>query len=394
MGVNDQERLSCEPGPLAGPEADMREVCALVLVGGRREELFAGTPLALFDVLGRSVLMRTVDRLRTAGVRRVAVVSESEPLPPRPPGGAFTVAPAKRFWEEAWEQFRRLSRQAESVFVIRLGAWAEVDYAAMVKQHARVGTAMLQAYARNGEALDVFVVSSGGRSEAAALLRGELRDERIEAPKHRSNRYVNRLATPADLRLLALDALAGEAALAPVGTELRPGVWVGKGARIHREARVVAPAFIGASCRVHREAVVTRGSTLEHHSEVDCGSVIENSTLLPYSRIGAGLDVEYSVAGLQHLHSLKLAATVEVDDPRFIGSTIARLPARARNVLGGFLNLAPDAIWELLFGTSAEPQAELKLNAPSAINDPALAPVESQAEPYGEMATTRRYGSD
>jgi len=382
-------------GEAAAPE--MSGVCALVLAGGHAEcERFAGLPLALFDVLGRSVLMRTLDRLRASGVRQVAALSDAEPLPPPPTaaGCRFSVAPRDCFWSEAWQQFRQLSRQAESVFVIRLGAWAEVNYAAMAKQHARLGGAMLRAYSRRGEALDVLVVSSDGRSEAAALLRGELRDERITAAPHRSSGYVNRLDTPASLRLLTLDALAGEAEIAPMGSEMRPGVWVGRGARIHRGARVIAPAFIGAGCTVHRGVVVTRGSALEHHSEVDCGSVIDNSTLLPYSRIGAGLDVEQAVAGMRVMHSSRLNTTVEIDDPRLVGSTAEPLPRRAMNLLTGIFALLPEALWELVAGAHGQSLPAREAKAKATIGDPALTPLESQADSCGEMAATRRYGNE
>ena len=37
-----------------------------------------------------------------------------------------------------------------------------------------------------------------------------------------------------------------------------------------------------------------RTACIEHHAEVDCGTVVENSTILPFTCVGAGLDVMHS----------------------------------------------------------------------------------------------------
>ncbi len=381
--------------------SDLRGVRALILVGGRPEtERFGDIPLALLDVLGRSVLMRTLDRLRAAGVSEITVLSDTEPLPPRPNSVActFGVAAAECFWGEAFQQFRKLSHQSECVLVLRLGAWAEVDFAAMVNQHRRLGGALTRACSWRGEALDVFVISSSGQAEAAALLRGELRDERIACPVHETDGYVNLLTGPASLRTLTLDAFAGDAGIHPCGRELRPGVWAGNRARIHRGARVVAPAFIGAFSTVRRAAVVSRGSSLEHHSEVDCATVIDNSSVMPYTRVGAGLEVEHSVVGFQQVHSIQRQATVEIEDPHFIGATTTHLSVRMLMVISGLLTFLPNALWKLLSQSSPEPilgsASETRSTSTPALGDPSLAPVESQTNAYRDIAATRRYGNE
>jgi carbonic anhydrase/acetyltransferase-like protein (isoleucine patch superfamily) len=378
--------------------SEFSNVAALLLVGGVAEnvaesERFAELSLALVDVLGRSVLLRTLDQLRGVGISRVSALSTCEPLPPRPAAGGldFAVVEPAKLWDEAWQQFRRLSRQADAVLVIRLGAWAEIDYAAMLRRHAQLGSALLRACTAAGEPLDVFAISSSGRAEAAALLRGELRDERVDAPSYVTEGYVNPLRTPECLRRLTLDALSGEAGIAPCGVELRPGVWAGNGARIHPRARVVAPAFIGAAAVVHRGALVTRGSSLEHHSEVDCGTVVESSSLLPYTRVGAGLEVEHSVAGFRTVHSLRHGVAVEIEDAQLVGSTSQAIPARALSALVGFFTFLPTVLWRALFDRHAELPAEEEPSLPPAAIDAALAEVESNAE---QFAVTRRYGNE
>jgi len=66
--------------------------------------------------------------------------------------------------------------------------------------------------------------------------------------------------------------------------------------------------------------VITRGSVLEHHSEIDCGAVVENSTVLPYGYLGAGLDLAHSVLFGENLHNIPRAITVEIRDARLIRS--------------------------------------------------------------------------
>ncbi len=92
---------------------------------------------------------------------------------------------------------------------------------------------------------------------------------------------------------------------------MKPGVWVGEGARIHHKARIVAPAFIGAQTKIRASALITRSTVIEHHAEVDCGTVVENSTVLPYTYVGAGLDVMHSVVGFRRLRTW--CANVEVE---------------------------------------------------------------------------------
>ena len=144
-----------------------------------------------------------------------------------------------------------------------------------------------------GELLGSFLITAARRNEAAFLLRHQLQECRTAFARYEFDGYTNSLASAADLRQLAIDAFSGRAQLKPEGEEIKPGVWAGRGARIHRGARVLAPAFVGEGVKVRAAAVITRCSVLEHHSVVDCGTVIENSSVLPYTTIGAGLDVAH-----------------------------------------------------------------------------------------------------
>ncbi len=379
----------------------MRGVRALVLVGGRGEtERFAGFPLALVDVLGRSPLMRAVDRIHASGISEIAVIGDTAPLPLASSAGSctFNVAGPESFWGEALQQFRKLSRHSECVLVMRLGAWAEVDFAAMVAEHRQAGSAIMRAASREGEPLDVFVISSNSQTEAAALLRGELRDNRIAFSQHTTQGYVNQLAEAADIRLLTLDAFVGNSEVRPCGREIRPGVWVGKGARIHRNARIVAPAFIGDGCKVRDAVVITRGSSLERNSEVDCATMIDNSSVLPYTRIGAGLEFERSIAGYQQVHSLPRNATVKVEDPHMLALTNGSASSQVLSTANWFVNFLPNVFWKLFFERKAEQMDGVKSNLldkhTPTLDESPLVTAESQPKSYREMVVTRRYGNE
>src|SRR5512146_3031843 len=107
--------------------------------------------------------------------------------------------------------------------------------------------------------------------------------------------YINPLQDARDLRVLALDGFAGVAHIPPCGCEIKPGVWVADGARVHRTARLLAPCFVGARAKIRAASLLTRGCVVEHHAQIDCGTIVENSTVLPSATVGAGLDAVQSV---------------------------------------------------------------------------------------------------
>ena len=181
----------------------------------------------------------------------------------------------------------------------------------------------------------------------------------------------------------------------PLWPRIAPGR-VGRRRSTHSPyARVVAPAFIGRCCNVRRAAVVTRGSSLEHHSEVDCATVIDNSSVMPYTRVGAGLDVEYSVVGFHRYIACCGEVTVEIEDPRLIGATTTHFSARTSRPQVGCSVSCP-RIGEVLF----EPTPKL-MDRPDAIgrstpvlDEPSLAPVSRKRNPTrdgrrGDMETSR-----
>jgi NDP-sugar pyrophosphorylase family protein len=353
---------------------DVRAILLVTAAAGEPTPAEApGVPLPLLDVLGKSALLRMLERLRKFGVAGISGVHDSlnaaaQPFT-RPLAGkdfSWMAAAGAHLWRAAEKTFSELAEGgADLVLVLRLGAYAELDFEELIQfhldQHGRVTTV----YTPDGAPLDIAVVASSRRNDAAFLFRHRLRHFRSAPARYVFRGYVNRLRGLADLRRLACDGLLGVAQAAPAGAEVRPGVWVAPGARIQQGARILAPAFIGARAKIRSAAVVTRGSVIEHHAVVDCGTVVENSTVLPYSYVGAGLDVNHAVVGFRRLRHLRRGLETEIADPRLIGMVSPHAPLRALGQAVSLLTFLPA---QLLRGVFAPRQREAPVQLPAAVD--------------------------
>ena len=385
------------------------DVRAIVVLGapGESNETIGGTPYALCPVLGRAVALHVLDRLKSAGISGFTVLTEAPPSTWPAVGkdnqsGTWLQASGEQVWRIAEQAFADyVQAGADTILFLRVGAYAELDFADFLQYHFDRGSRMSGAIDRNGIPLDIYAISR--RNEAAYLFRHQLRQFRTACEFYPFSGYANRLVSPHDLRDLAIEALMQRVQIRPEGEQIKPGVWVGRGAQVHRRARVLSPAFIGAGCRVRAAAVVTRCSALEHHTVVDCGTVVENVSTLPYTYLGAGLDVTHSVVGRGRVWNLKRDVEVEFADSRLIGEASANAPLRA---LGSLLSLASFFPAQMLRGLFAPSHRECPPSLPEAINRPAAvrdvpattlkasAPAVDAGEFPANMVIARRYGNE
>jgi len=388
------------------------DVRAIVVLGasenaGIQPESIAGIPMTFADVLGKPVIFRIVDDLRSNGVNLVTVITDAA-IKDWPTGtgshGTWVHSVTDELWRTAEHSFVDASHAgAELVLLIRVGKYADINYSDMLRvhvEHRHHVTCVVDDLERS---LDVYAITGSRRNEAAFLLRHRLREFRTGCKLYTHSGYVNQLVTPNDLRTLAIDALMQRVHIVPEGDQIRPGVWVGRGAQIHRRARVLSPAFIGAGSRVRAAAVITRCTALEHHTVVDCGTVVENVTTLPYTYIGAGLDVTHSIVGRRRIWNLKRNVEVEFADSRLIGEATANAPLRA---LGSLLSLAGFLPAQLLRGIFAPSHRECPPSLPEAIQAPAAAlekpaptlkasaPSVDAGEFPANLVIARRYGNE
>ena len=103
---------------------------------------------------------------------------------------------------------------------------------------------------------------------------------------------------------------------------LGPGVWIEDQAEVHRRARIVAPAYIGRGSKISQDALITRFSSIERDCFVDCGTVIEESSLLANTHIGIWLDVCHAVVRGNKMLSLGRDVMIEISDPSIMRTAI------------------------------------------------------------------------
>ncbi len=380
------------------------DVKAIILVGGDAgmSQRLGGVPIALLDVLGEPVVQRVLNRLEHFGVTSAAIVTDvplsaaSIPRGSFRPGLRVLEATGQHFWRAAENTFNDFAQSgSEIVLVIRVGPYAELEYEELVQFHLDHQCRITRVTGPSGDPIGTFSISASRRNDAAYLFRHELREMRLPCDEFLFTGYTNPLRTAADLRLLALDAFAGIISLPPRGTEIKPGVWVGENARVHRKARVLAPCYVGANANVRASSLLTRGSVVEHHADIDCGTVIENSTILPMTSVGAGLDVTHSVLGFRRIWNLKRNVEVEIEDGKLVG----HLQSAPRRVLANAARLAlylPKVVSQALLGRRTEPQPEITeaVRRPAAVLETPKHVSEEPLTQASDLISARRYGNE
>lgn len=385
------------------------DIRALVLVGGAASEpagtneKIAGRPIADLDVLGAPLIDRVLERLSRVDIS-VSVIIESSSRGELQAAERKTDVPhqavaADQFWDTAEEAFRHCAEDgADLVIVLRMGAYIEADYEELIQHHLDRRDPVTQAVDSSNSALELFVISASARTDAAELFASGMQRLRRECEPFQVTGYVNRLSNAADLRRLTVDGLLAKNAVHPRGNEYKPGIWIGRGASIHRKARVVAPAFIGARAKIRASALITRGSVIEHHAEVDCGTVVENSSVLPFTRLGAGLDVTHAVVGYRRLAHLVRGVEVEISDATFVDMVPLTPVSRLAGSTAAFFAFIPKQIYRGILAPSHRKSSASVEASPEEVRPelgtPALEqPASGDATEFpSSLAVVRRYG--
>jgi hypothetical protein len=277
------------------------------LASGDADELPAAPSVPL-DVLGQSIVERTIHRLHSTGVKMVSVVNEA----------ALSAAASLRFIPDGL--MKHAQKGFDKVLLIRVGAYAEVNLVEFLQFHREMGVAVTRAYDARGP-LDFWVLDALPKRQFGLNLES-LSDGNMPAA-YLTKGYVNRLTDARDLRRLVVDAFLGRCAIRPRGHEIRPGVWIDKGARVHRTARIVAPVYIGQGARVRASALVTRCSNVERKCLVDYGTAVEDSSVLPFTYVGRALDLTHAVVDGDRMVNLSRNVAVTVADPKIMGRTVS-----------------------------------------------------------------------
>jgi hypothetical protein len=305
-------------------------------------ERLGGKPFACLDILGKSLLSRTIAFLEGAGVGHISVVADRSICHralwfPRKPVEVALVDRADEVWPRVERKIEEHADDGvETVLVARLGAYVEFELADVLQFHSDCGQLITRVWDKRGP-WDFWIVGARAARPPGSLAWGSAsgRAWRSAVP-YFPRGYINPLSDVSDLRRLVVDAFLGRCGVRPSGIEARPGIWIDEGARVDRGARIVAPAYIGTNTRIRAAAVITRFSSVEHDCRVDCGTVVEDACILPYTYLGQWLDVSHSVVDGGTFINLQRNVAVEIADPALI-STSLPFPA----ALGGVAEVRP-----------------------------------------------------
>jgi len=271
---------------------------------------------ACVDVLGQSVISRVAEGLKRGGIVSVSVLAAQHSSLTAYKVDGQSVVPDR--WRAAGIRFARCKEEAfEAVLVADCGTYAEFDLADMLAFHHEHGEPVTQAYSADG-AIDFWMIDPSRFDEGEDLRSAIL----AACPAYYELRgYVNRLRNASDFRRLVLDSFSSRARLRPRAVETRPGVWIGENAEIGRNARIVPPAFMGKGVRIADECLITRSTNVERGAHVDFGTAVEDSSILPNTYLGIGLDLSHSVADGTTLRNLQHDVTLEISDPSVMRSS-------------------------------------------------------------------------
>lgn len=286
----------------------------------RSGSLLLGRPVATWDLLGKSLLDRLVDRLYVFGVDRVAVIFE-DTLYQRGQrrAGDQSEHRGSEFWN-TWDSVVSdyLHHGMETLVLARLGPYAELDLADVLRACHQTGGDLIQVY-RDESPLDFVVVRASRLRNGEGSYRNRLSTLLHQRRVYPMEGYFNPLSSPHDFRRLIADGMLGRCSIRPVGREIEPGIWLGQGASVDASAFVEPPVYVGAHSSLGPACKMLGLSSIEKQCEIDAGTTVERSSVLEGTYLGMGLHLQNTVAGNSKLFHLERDIEIEIQDGRLIG---------------------------------------------------------------------------
>lgn len=287
--------------------------------------LLAERPIVFWDLIGQSVLERTIDRLRGFGVELISVFHY---------GGYDGNEAQVDLWDKTVLDYARSG--VKRILLISLGAYSELDLLDFLRFHSESRSPVTNVVDDRGP-LGITLIES-----KCAYADGAPPSSRLPAllscsSTYEYSGYSNRLAHSADYRQLAEHALRGLCDIRPVGQEVSPGVWVGEGARIHGSVRILGPSYIGAHSKIRSGSLIASGTTIERQCEIDCGTVVARASILPRTYLGPGLYVSQSIVCGTKLVHLGRNLSLELSETGLLSHLGNPASRRILETLGSFL---------------------------------------------------------
>lgn len=265
---------------------------------------------ACVDLLGQSVIGRVADGLKSGGIDSVSVfAAQHSSLTAYKVDGKSALSDR---WRAAGIRFAKCREEEfEAVLVADCSSYAEFDLADMLAFHHEQDEPVTQAYSADGS-IDLWMIDPSCFDEGENLRSAILA---VNPACYEIRGYVNRLRNVSDYRRLVLDSFSSRSHLRPRGVETRPGVWISENAEVGHNVRIVPPAFIGRGVRIADDCLITRSTNVERGSHIDFGTAVEDSSVLPNTYLGIGLDLSHSIADGKTLWNLQHDVTLDITDP-------------------------------------------------------------------------------
>ena len=303
-------------------------------------KFLSGSSRTFLEILGQSLLERTIAKLRDLGTAQPHIIPDSPASTALLPSRSAKATPFVAAWESAVAH--QVGQGAELLLLLRIGSYFDLDYDELLRFHLQEHSRLTQVYGPSGP-LDVALVDATLFRALDGPYRKILATFIPEEHRFFYRGYVNPLNKAQDFRRLVEDGLSGRCGLHPVGTEVTPGIWQGPGAQVDGSATISAPAFIGAGSRVAECCMIRGASAIERDCEIDCGTLVDQSCILQGTYVGVALDVRRSIVDNQTLFHLDRNIEVGFADKRLIGTAkaVALNPGGERVSWGG---LAPGGV--------------------------------------------------
>jgi len=252
-------------------------------------------------ILGNDVLRSWMDRVRKLGIRKLWLTSNSGE-------------------KNAGAEVARFARQGvDRLLMIKLKSYAEIDLMDLLRFHRDSRNSLTEARDHRGH-LGVSLL------DRPALRVADRKYEacdatRISGRPYQFEGYAKRILSAKERQELVGDALIGACAMRPSGTEIREQVWIGEGASLADSVRVIGPSYIGARTIVRAGATIGPFASVERDCIVDCGTSVEQSTVLPNTYLAPGLLIRRALVDGSQLEDLRSGIVADLQ-PAGLGGRI------------------------------------------------------------------------
>ena len=265
---------------------------------------YPGTWSATWPVVGKTVLERWLKRVHDSGAGVVSVVARDA----QPPSPLRTMLD--------WA-----SGGVEKILLIILGSYADIDLVDLVHFHHQGRNRVTKVFDRQGP----LGISLHDRGAVLKHSKGISSQQTAAPARYDFRGYATRLSSTISYRQLVQDALEGRCDIQPAGYQVGENVWIDPSAELHPSVRIYAPCYIGADTHLHAGVTVTGFSSIERNCEIDLGTTVDHSCILPNTRLASGLHVANSVVDGRRLEHLDRGLVVDLGRA---GLSEVRLPGK------------------------------------------------------------------